>query len=69
MDISGVSDLSGYLIQQGTGAKGAQVQQAIQVAVLKQTMDQQKIAGQALVEMIESTPSPDGLGNHVDIRI
>jgi hypothetical protein len=35
-------------------------------AILKQQQDQQKMIGQALVDMINQTPSPAGTGRIVD---
>jgi hypothetical protein len=69
MNVSAVSDLPNFMAQQATDLKGAQVQQAIQASVLKQTLDQDKAAGEAIVRMIKSTPGPKELGNLVDINI
>jgi hypothetical protein len=69
MNVSGVSGISNYLIQQATAMKGEQVQQAIGTAVLKQTMDQQQAAGQALIEMIRSSGPANLTPGQVDIRI
>jgi hypothetical protein len=38
-------------------------------AIMKNVMDNQKQVGEALVKMINSTPSLDGTGAHIDIRI
>ncbi len=68
MNITSIASFPNFLAQEGSQLKGSQMQQAIQVAVLKQTMDQQKAAGEALVQMIQSGPRPD-TGNLVDIRV
>lgn len=41
----------------------------LSTTILKNVMDNQKQQGQALVKMINSTPSLDGTGAHIDIRI
>jgi hypothetical protein len=69
MDISGVSSFSNGLAGQATGMKANQVQQAIQVSVLKQTMDQQKAAADAVVRMLQDSPTPRAAGGRVDISI
>jgi hypothetical protein len=69
MNISGVSDLSTALAGQATGMKAGQVQQAIQVSILKQTMDQQKAAADAIVGMLQNSPTPRAAGGRVDISI
>ncbi len=38
-------------------------------AILKNVMDNQKQMGEALVKMIASTPSLDGAGTRIDIKI
>ncbi len=64
MQIAPVTDLSSDLAETATALKSSQVQTAIRVAVLKQTLDQQKLAGDALVKMLSQNPvSP----NHIDV--
>jgi hypothetical protein len=60
------SGLSSFLPQQAAALKGNQIQMQVQVAVMKQTMDQSKAAGEALVKMIQS--ANNGLGGHYDVR-
>ncbi len=64
MNVSAVGDLLSFLPQQATGLKAGQVQQQIQVAVMKAVMDQQKTSGEAIARMIQST-TPGG----IDIRV
>jgi hypothetical protein len=66
MSISGVSDITSSLSQQASLMQGNKVQQQIGVAILKQTMDQQKTAGEAIVKMIQNGPGSPG--SLVDIR-
>ncbi len=68
MNITGVSDLSSFLPAQAVQMKSGQIQQAIQGAVLKQVLDQQQTAAQALVEMIRST-SPAVPAGRIDLRV
>ena len=67
MTISGMSDINSTIIQQASGMKSAEVQQKIEAAVLKQTLDQQQMEGEALVKMIQASPSAEGTGQLVDI--
>jgi hypothetical protein len=69
MQVSGVTDLTTYLIQQAVANSGQQVHQRIQVAVLKQALDQQKVAGEAVVRLINSTPGQNTAPGRVDIRV
>ena len=69
MNISAVPDLSSVLIQQATAMKAGQTQQAIQVDVLKQTLDQQKATGEAIVQMLQNSPVPKAIGGNVDTSI
>ncbi len=64
MDVSGVSNLSSFIPQEAAGTKAAKVQQQIQTSVLKSIMDQQKTAGQSIVQMIQNTTP-----GHIDIRV
>lgn len=66
MQVSGVSSTSDYYASSATRMKGAEVQAQIQVSVMKKMLDQQEIAGQALVRMIQSAPGAPG--SRVDIR-
>ena len=65
MSITGVSDVSSFLIQEASSMKGTKVQQEIQVAVLKQTMNQQKEAGEAIVRTLQDS----AMGSQVDISV
>ena len=68
MNISGVSNISNGLAAQATGMKAAQVLQAIQVDVLKQSLDQQKAAGEEVLQLLENSPTPRAIGGNVDIN-
>ena len=68
MNITGVSDLSTALASQATTMKASQVEQAIGTAVLKQTMDQNKAAGEAVVRMLQDNPTPLAVGGNVDVN-
>jgi hypothetical protein len=63
MTIGSVSGIENMMIQSATSMKGNQVEMELQVAIIKQTLDQQNNAGEALVKMIWQ-----GLGQNMDIR-
>jgi hypothetical protein len=69
MGVGAVSDINSQLIQQATAMAGGKVQQEISTSVLKGILDQQKTAGQAIVQMIQNGPSLTGTGRLVDIRV
>ncbi|MBE0697497.1 MAG: YjfB family protein [Anaerolineaceae bacterium] len=68
MGVGAVSDINSQLIQQATSMAGGRVQQEISSAVLKGILDQQKTAGQAIVQMIQNSSSLTGTGRVIDIR-
>ncbi|HEX2988161.1 MAG TPA: YjfB family protein [Chloroflexota bacterium] len=50
--------------------KGADVRSVVGLAVMRQIQDQQKQMGQEMLDMINSsTPSPNGVGQRIDIRV
>jgi hypothetical protein len=61
--VSSDTSLASY----ATGSSNRAVMNEISMAIMKQTMDQQKAAGQALLEMIKQTPMPDGIGSLINI--
>jgi hypothetical protein len=63
MTIGSVSGIENMMIQSATSMKGNQVEMELQVAIIKQTLDQQNNAGEALVKMIWQ-----GLGQNIDIQ-
>lgn len=65
MIVSG-SSMEDVLATMATSYAHQQVQNDVAVSVLKQQMQQQEIAGAALVEMINDTPI-DGTGQLVNI--
>jgi len=69
MQITGIADLSSYLIHQAAALTSQQVHRQIQVAVLKQALDQQNAAGEAVVRLINSGPGQNSSAAGVDIRI
>ncbi len=68
MNVNSVADLSSYLPQLATSSKSDQVQGQIQVAVLKSIMNQQKSAGEDVVEMIQASSISPELGQNIDLR-
>jgi hypothetical protein len=69
MSISGISsDMSSSLASQASNLQGGKVQQEISVSILKQSIDQQKAEGEAIVKMIQATPVPGAPGGMVDVR-
>jgi hypothetical protein len=65
MDLSGVSGMAA----QASAVSGGNVMQAIQTAVLKQTMDQQKAAGESLIRMMQNTPTAGSVGSIINIGV
>jgi hypothetical protein len=65
MDISGISGMAA----QASAVSGGNVMQAIQTAVLKQTMDQQKAAGESLIRMMQNTPTAGPVGSIINIGV
>jgi len=59
--------LDSSLASFATGSSNRAVMNEISMAILKQTMDQQKAAGQALLNMIKQSPMPDGTGTLINI--
>lgn len=52
-----------------TGMKSSNLGQQIGVAVLKQIQDSQEQMAAGLLKMIAQTPSPEGVGQNVDISV
>ena len=50
-----------------TNLQDQRLQSQIGVAVLKKTMDLEKLAGEQLVKMIDETPRPQPAGPGVDL--
>lgn len=66
MNVSSIAASTDYLAQTATHLKRADVQQAVQVSVMKKVMDQQAQAGEVLIKMIENTPG--AVGSRLDVR-
>lgn len=65
MNVSGISSSTAIAGLMTTGqADGVPAQ--ISMAVTKSIMDSQKQFGQALIQMIQSMPTPDGTGKIVN---
>jgi hypothetical protein len=64
----GAVSFSNSLASQATQMQASAIQQQLSVAVLKNTLDNQKQQGNALVEMIRQTPSVSGTGSLIDVR-
>lgn len=47
----------------------ANLQTEISVALMKNVKDMAEVQGQAISEMIESVPSPAGVGQNIDIKL
>lgn len=65
MSIS-TGSLNGSLASLATGMASENISLQIATAVMKQAQDQQKMAGQAIVNMINQASSLDGTGQIVD---
>jgi hypothetical protein len=59
--------LDSSLSSLATGSKTSAIMNEISVAIMKQNLDQQKAMGQAIVQMIQQTPMPDGTGQILNI--
>lgn len=60
--------MSSLLANWATEMKGASVASQIGVAVMKQVLDQQQQAGEAIIQMMQQTPRPSGsTGSVVDV--
>jgi hypothetical protein len=59
--------LDSSLASFATGSSNRAVMNEISMAIMKQTMDQQKAADQALLNMIKQAPMPDGSGTLINI--
>ena len=60
--------MSSMLASWATEMKGASVASQIGVAVMKQVLDQQQQAGEAIIQMMQQTPRPGGsTGSVVDV--
>jgi len=68
MNISGASDFSSSLAAQALNMKSSSIQRSIQTAVLKQILDQQKSANDALVRMIQEPDLLKLTGGLIDLR-
>lgn len=67
MNVSGASSSMNALASMATNMKSADVNLQINVAVMKQLMDQQEMVAQGLIEMIQSTPLPEGVGTTINL--
>ncbi len=68
MNISSAS-LSDSLSSLSSGMASENIQLQLAVAVMKQAQDQQELAGQALVSMINQASSIDGTGRLVNLAV
>lgn len=68
MNISSVG-FSDSLSSLSSGMASENIQLQIAVAVMKQAQDQQELAGQALVSMINQASSIDGTGQIVNLAV
>lgn len=68
MNISSVSSTTDSLAAAASNLQSGNIARQISVAVMKQVLDGQKQQGEALVQMIQNTPSLDGTGSILDIR-
>ncbi len=66
MSISSVS-LNDSLASLATGMASGNISLQIATAVMKQAQDQQKMAGQAIVNMINQASTIDGTGQIVNV--
>jgi hypothetical protein len=62
---SSVSMDSSLAVLAATSSNRA-IMSEISMAIMKQVQDQQKVIGEALVEMIKQTPMPDGTGQIIN---
>ncbi len=51
------------------GMKQMELQTQVSVSVLKNVKEMAEVQGEAISEMIESVPHPEGIGQHIDISL
>lgn len=68
MNVSSVGMIDS-LLSLASGMASENIQLQLAVAVMKQTQDQQDLAGQALVALINQASSLDGSGRLVNIAV
>lgn len=65
MSVSSVS-FNSSLASQASGMAAEEIALQLSVAIMKQAQDQQKMAGQAIVNMINQASSLDGTGQIIN---
>ena len=68
MQVNQVTDLNSYLMQTATDSKSQSVQQSIGMSVMKEVLDQQKMAGESLVRMLQPDGAGGFIGGTVDVK-
>ena len=62
------SSMVNNMASMATSVTGMRVQSQLSTAILKQTMDTQKIVAEGIIKMIQATPSPDpAIGRSMDL--
>lgn len=64
--VSGAS-FSNYIVNQATNIQQENISLQFAMAILKQQQDVQEMQAQAIIEMIQRSPSPQGVGSNVDV--
>ena len=68
MNISGISSNLDAMANMASGMQSSKLGLQFSTAILKEVMDNQKMVGDSIVQMINATPSLEGTGRIVDIR-
>ena len=61
--------MSDGLADMATSMQAGNLGLQLSTTIMKNVMDNQKQVGEALVKMINATPSLDGTGSRIDIKI
>jgi len=69
MNISAVPAMQNSMAVMASDMKTSEVSSQMSIAILKQMIDNQKMVGDAITQMINATPSLSGTGGIVNIRV
>jgi len=69
MNISAVPAMQNSMAVMASDMKTSEVSSQMSIAILKQMIDNQKMVGDAITQMINATPSLSGTGGIVNIQV
>ena len=68
MDVSSISSSWDAMASSASSMQSSKLGLQFATTVMKEVMDNQKMMGEAIVQMINATPSLEGTGRIVDVR-